>query len=206
MPITPGIGEFWKEYKGQLKKSMDFISEHGLSVLDRNEIKRISYPIIREAKRRMRELEKNGMTDSPAYRYVMRHKINFTAGGKNLNNIRHNLQEAWTFLQSKTSTVSGAKDFVDKTIDKWVGYKTTREQREKIWDIYYRLEEIHPGYFLKDTYGSGELASDIYTISHTLTKSDWDMDVAMERLDTETLDILRDDMENESVYRWSGWM
>lgn len=206
MPITPGYGEFWMEYKGQLKKSMDIIADHGTSVFTRKELKQIANPIIREAKKRVRDLEKAGLTDSPAYRYLIRNEVKLTVAGDNTNAIKHNIKEAVEFLKSKTSTVAGTREFFNKTIDEWVGNETTMEQREKIWDTYHRLEQIHPGYFLKETYGSGELSADIYTISQTLQKSDWDIDVAMERLDNETFDILKEDFEIDASRRWSGWM
>ena len=206
MPVTPGDGEFWKMYKGQLKKSMDIIADHGVSVFSREELKQIANPIIREAKKRLRDLERAGLTDSPAYRYLARNEVKLTAAGKNLNAIKHNVKEASEFLKAKTSTVAGAREFLYKTINMWAGRETTVEEREKIWDTYHRLEQIHPGYFLKETYGSSELSADIYTISQTLDKSDWDIDVAMERLSPDIPDILQDDLERDATMRWSGWM
>ena len=206
MPITPGEGEFWKEYSGQLKKSMDFISDHGLSVLGREEIKRIAYPIIREAKKRVRELEREGLTDSPAYRYLIRNEVNLTASGKNLNSIRHNLREAWTFLQQKTSTIEGSRDFFTSTVERWVGDFTNKEQREKIWDTYHRLEKIHPGYFSRETYGSDELSADIYTIAQTLDGTDWDIDAAISRFDAMAEIDDATELESEAISRWSGWL
>lgn len=206
MAIAPGEGEFWKEYKGQLKKAMNFVSDHGVSVLDLKEIKSVASPIIREAKKRIRALEREGLTDSPAYRYYVRNNIKFTAAGRNLNAIKHNLKEAWTFLQKQTSTVEGARDFFTKTVDKWVGDFTTQEQREKIWDTYHRLEKIHPGYFLKETYGSDEMAADIYTITQTLNKTDWDVDVALARYNEENPEVYLDENEKDATMRWSGWL
>lgn len=206
MAITPGEGEFWKEYKGQLKKAMDTISDHGVSVFDRKELKRIANPIIREAKKRVRELEREGLTDSPAYRYLIRENVSFTAAGKNLNAIRHNVKEAFEFLQKKTSTVKGSYEFFATTVDRWVSDYTTKEQREIIWDTYHRLEKIHPGYFLKETYESDELAADIYAINQTLEKTGWDIDEALERLNSENAVLDQTDLEKEATTRWSGWM
>lgn len=90
--------------------------------------------------------------------------------------------QAYNFLLSKTSTVSGAKEFLNKTTNKWIGSNTTKEQREKIWDTFGRLEKAHPGIFTVEAYTSAELMQDIYTINVVLDATDWDVDKAIELL------------------------
>lgn len=196
--------EPWKNFKGQLKKAMDFYAQHGYSVLDRNELKAIAKPIIREAKRRMRELERTGLTDSPAYRWVISEDATFSAKGTDRNTILHNLTTATEFLKRKTSTVEGTKEYIDSTINRFSGVATSREQRERIWDVYNRLEKLHPGYFMRDTYGSSELSQDIYDITSVLQDSKWDVDEAIDIIQKAEHDPFTAYDTYKAAMRWSG--
>lgn len=199
------MDEFWKEYTPQLSKAMKAIEDNGVSVQSREQLKRIANPIIREAKRRMRELEKAGLTDSPAYRYIKRNKIDLTAAGTNLNLIRRNVMQAYNFITRKTSTVKGATDFLESTTNKWAGMSTTREQREAIWDLFSRLEDRHAGHFDKEVYSSGELSADIYVMSEVLRAKKWDIDEAYNILSKDTEILLDKDLNYDTMELVTDW-
>lgn len=199
------MDEYWKEYTPQLTKAMKAIEDNGVSIQSREQLKRIANPIIREAKRRMRELEKAGLTDSPAYRYIKKNKIDITAAGKNLNNIRRNVMQAYNFLIRKTSTVKGATDFLESTTNKWAGINTTREQREAIWDLFSRLEDRHAGHFDKEVYSSGELSADIYVISEVLRDKGWDIDRAYDILSKDTQVLIDENLKEHTMDLVTDW-
>lgn len=172
-------------FKGALGRDMRYISEHGINSLNEEELKKVGRNLIREANKRVRALEQSGYTDMPSYRHFKNDVGKWTVQKKNLNQIRHIVMQAYSFLLAKTSTTEGAKQFLDTTTDKWIGRNTTREQREKIWDTFNRLEKSHPGIFTVEAYTSSELMQDIYTISTVLDATDWDVDKALAMLDNE---------------------
>lgn len=169
-------------FKGALGMDMRYISENGINKLTEKELKVKARNLIREANKRVRALEAEGLTDMPAYRHYKNDIKKFTVQRKNLNQIRNITMQAYNFLLSKTSTVSGAKEFLNSTTNKWIGKNTTKEQREKIWDTFNRLEKDHPGIFTVEAYTSAELMQDIYTINVILDATDWDVDKAVELL------------------------
>lgn len=169
-------------FKGALGRDMRYISENGINKLTETELKKKARSLIREANKRVLELETEGLTDMPAYRHYKNDIKKFTVQRKNLNQIRNITMQAYNFLLSKTSTASGAKEFLNTTTNKWIGKNTTKEQREKIWDTFNRLEKEHPGIFTVEAYTSAELMQDIYAINVVLEAADWDVDKAIELL------------------------
>lgn len=109
------------------------------------ELKSIARPIIREAKLRMRELEKAGLEESPAYQFVLHKGINLTAAGTDINAIRKNVMKAFDFLHTSTSTVENAARY-SRLIDEWFP-GTSKEERQPIWEAIRRLEDLHPEKF-----------------------------------------------------------
>lgn len=169
-------------FKGALGRDMRYISENGINKLTEKELKVKARSLMREANKRVSALEAEGLTDMPAYRHYKNDIKKFTVQGKNYNQIRNITMQAYHFLLSKTSTVSGAREFLNTTTNKWIGKNTTKEQREKIWDTFNRLEKDHPGIFTVEAYTSAELMQDIYTINVVLEAADWDVDKAIELL------------------------
>lgn len=197
----------FEQFTGRTAESMKFIAEHGVSDVSLQTLKRAGNALIRTAKKRIRELEMAGYTDAPAYRYYKNNIKNFSLEGANLNKARHIVMETYKFLLSKTSTVEGAETFLNSTIEKWVGQNTTREQRERIFDLYHRIEAIHPSFFTREAYSSSELAADIYTISEVLRSQDWNIEEALEILEHEegTSLIFDDDIDEDLMDEIVMW-
>lgn len=190
-------------FKGALGRDMRYISENGINKLTEVELKAKARMLIREANKRVRALEAEDLTDMPAYRHYKNDIKKFSVQRKNLNQIRNITMQAYHFLLSKTSTVSGAKEFLNKTTNKWIGKNTTKEQREKIWDTFNRLEKDHPGIFTVEAYTSAELMQDIYTINVVLEATDWDVDKAIELLSNDgDLSRIDEPEDEESRYKY----
>lgn len=155
-----------------LHKALNQIASKGVRTMSRDELKKVGLPVIREAKKRMRILEEEGLTDSPAYQYIKERNLQLTTGGKNLNAIRQNVMEAFNFLHTKTSVEQGAREYAD-WLNEHLGAETTPEQREMIWDLVHRFEESHPGRFIN--YGYDEA---IKRIAKSAQMSGFDIDKA----------------------------
>lgn len=189
-------------FTGALGRDMRYISENGINKLTKEELKKTARNLIREANKRVRSLEAEDLTDMPAYRHYKNDIKKFTVQRKNLNQIRNITMQAYNFLLSKTSTVSGAKEFLNTTTNKWIGMNTTKEQREKIWDTFNRLEKNHPGIFTVEAYTSAELMEDIYTINVVLKATEWDVDKAVELLSNDGNLSGIDEQDEENKYKY----
>lgn len=190
----------------QLQKAFDSVVEKGVANFTRPELKQIARSLIREANLRYRELENAGLTDTPAFRY-MKEYGKLSAAGKDTNKIKKNIRLAIDFISSKTSTVEGARTYLSKTIETWVKGKTSHEQRERIWDLYHRLEQIHPGYFAKELYSSGELAADTNIIYRVLAATDFDVDRALEIIEDKSgLAHLSEELETDLAREKARWI
>lgn len=155
-----------------LHKALNHIAQYGVRASDREELKRVGLPIIREARKRIRLLEEEGLTDSPAYRYIKSKNLPLSVAGKNINAIKHNVMEAFNFLHTKTSVVEGAREY-NEWLNEHLGTETTAEQREVIWDLVHRFEESHPGRFINFGYDEA-----IKKISKAAKTADFDADEA----------------------------
>lgn len=190
MPITPGDGEYWKVYTRKLKKSMDYIAEHGTRGLTVEQLKDLGRPIIRAAQKRLRDLVKEGYTDSPAYSYITRENINLSMAGNNAQHLKYVLREAYDFLLHKTSTVKGTEEFIESTIERFTQAKLNKDEREAVWDFHKRLQSEHPGYF-QVNYTSDQLNEDIYDWYTVLSKNDFDVDRAFDWITQDVYEFLK---------------
>lgn len=114
------------------------------------DLKSVARPIIREAKYRIKLLEKYGLEDSPAYLHIKLTGDKLTAAGNNLNVIRHNIMEAFNFLHASTSIPENAQRYLDR-VEKWFP-GTTAEDRRVVFEAVHRLEEMYPSRFLSQYY------------------------------------------------------
>lgn len=200
--------EWFDRYTGRTREALKYVSDVGVSNMTLATLKRVGNALIRTANKRIRELEAAGLTDSPAYRYYKTNVGNFSlAGNISSNKAKHMVSEAWHFLKANTSSVEGTRKFLNTTVNKWLGFNSTTEQREKIFDLFHRLEKIHPSYFNRESYDSTELAADIYMLSEVLQAKEWVIDEAMQVLEQEagTSIIFDDDMDEDLVDELTMW-
>ena len=118
------------------------------------EIAELSTPLLREyveklasvGNRRLRSLEKENFTNTPAYNAIQRSGGDFTAARKNRRGLMNELQREMQFIKAKTSTVSGAKATergVEKATNNWfkeagLGEYTemTEDDRREFWKFF----------------------------------------------------------------------
>lgn len=150
----------------QLNRAMYQIGMRGVKGMTRAELKQLGLPIIREARKRVRALEAAGMVDGPAYtKYINELGMKMTTSGKDTNRIKREVSEAFKFLNAKTSTVEGARQY-NKWLDVHLGATTTERERTTIWKIVHQFEETHPGRFIN--YGYDESIKKIADITKAL--------------------------------------
>lgn len=112
--------------------------------MNRKDLSSITSRLVSASNKRIRRLSKTEEGKlSPAYKkYEKRGKM-FSVKGKNVNQLRNEFSQMKTFLNLKTSTVSGWKK-VQKNIEERIG-KMTTTQSKKFWKLYHKLEEEEGG-------------------------------------------------------------
>ena len=113
--------------------------------MKRNELVKQMQPTIDAANKRIKRLQ--GMkTLSPALNAVMDSGGKFSLKGKTRNEVLKEASRAVAFINMKTSTVSGAKQFergfAAKLSNK--AQNITNEQRKVLFDAFRKLEQISP--------------------------------------------------------------
>lgn len=85
------------------------------------------------ANKRIERLEKNNLTDSPAYkRYIKDGGQRFGVKGKSYNQVQAEVARLNRFLNSETSTIRGAKSVLKKMAENTgINYKNLTDLREK---------------------------------------------------------------------------
>ena len=124
-----------------LNKAIRLLSTQPIGTFKIDELKAIARPIIREAMLRKKELEKQGLEESPAYQFILKEDLLFSAAGTDINEIRKNVMNAFDFLHASTSVAENAKEYSD-LIEKWFP-NTSKEDRIPIWDAIRRLTDLH---------------------------------------------------------------
>lgn len=85
-----------------------------LAKLDRAELAKVVSTLASAANKRLRSIERANLTSSSlAYEYVKRGGGDFSAKGKNLQELDIEYQRVTGFLKRNTSTVKGTKQYVD---------------------------------------------------------------------------------------------
>lgn len=96
--------------------------------------------LVSMANKRLRRLEKNGLTNTPAYQaYIKNGGTYFSVKGKDYNELQSELSRLRSFINSQTSTVTGVNNYL-KEMAKNTGikYKTLSELRKKA-DTFFEL-------------------------------------------------------------------
>ena len=117
----------------------------GFTSMKRGDLIAQMQPTIDAANKRLKRLQ--GMeTLSPALNSVMQSGGKFTIKGKTRNEILKESSRALSFINMKTSTVSGAKQF-EKNFAAKLSNKSkniTNDQRKTLFDSFRKLQEISP--------------------------------------------------------------
>ena len=145
-----GLAQYWSK---QVNSAIYRIQKTNLAMLDRNSLKQIGLPVIREAKKRMVLLENAGLTSSPAYKFIKKElKTKYpTTAGTNRNSILNNIRLATDFLHARTSLVQEAAQYNEWVISH-VGLDLTQDELTDFWDVVHRFEDTNPQVFMNRGY------------------------------------------------------
>lgn len=114
------------------------------------ELRKATRSLADVANKRLKRASKKGLS-TPATRGAMRSGGKFTTKGKTLNQLRSEFIRAKQFLESKSSTIRGYEETLEKTkkaLEKQ-GVNISTENMEKFFSVYEKLKEIDPSITLK---------------------------------------------------------
>ena len=146
--------------------------------MKRNELAKQLQPTIDAANKRLKRLQEM-QTLSPALNSVMESGGKFSIKGKSRNEVLKEASRAIAFINMKTSTVAGAKQF-EKGFSAKLSNKAkdiTNEQRKLLFDSFRKLQQISPVGL--NIYGSDklirmladEVTDDNYSFESTMKKA-----------------------------------
>lgn len=124
------------KYRIQKDISEDFFD---INQLSRKELAPIVSRLAAAANKRIKRLEDKGMR-TLAYQSVMESGGKFSVKGKNLNELRAEYMRAKLFLESKTSTIKGAKE-VEAKFQQLTGYTFDKNQADDFWNVMHELQK-----------------------------------------------------------------
>lgn len=98
------------------------------------------------ANKRLDRIEKNKLTDSPAYqRWIREGGERFSVRGKDYNQLQKELSRLRNFIDSKTSTIRGInnnlKEIAKNTGLKYVNLKDLRSKSKKFFELSSKVEQ-----------------------------------------------------------------
>lgn len=120
------------------------LSSVEISKLKKPQLRKIVQTLASTSNKRLKRLQQKGIS-TPSSRYA--NKIGkFSTKGKNINQLRAEYIREKNFLQSKTSTIKGYKQF-KKEVQKNLaekGINISSDNLEQMFRIYEKLKEINP--------------------------------------------------------------
>lgn len=98
------------------------------------------------ANKRLKRLEQNGLTDSPAYQQFLQHgQPKFSVKGKSYNELQKEVARMNRFLDSQTSTVRGInrtlKDMASNTGIKYRNLQELRSKAKQFFELASKVEQ-----------------------------------------------------------------
>lgn len=115
--------------------------------MSRQELARETSKLVSAANKRLRRMEKRGIS-TPATAYIYEHGGKFSVAGKNLEQVREEYQRVKGFLESETSTFQGFRKWekgLSNTLKERTGidYNSfTEDEKRLFWKAYSKLEEL----------------------------------------------------------------
>ena len=156
--------------------------------MKRNELAKQLQPTIDAANKRLKRLQEM-QTLSPALNSVMESGGKFSIKGKSRNEVLKEASRAIAFINMKTSTVAGAKQF-EKGFSAKLSNKAkdiTNEQRKLLFDSFRKLQQISPVGL--NIYGSDKL---IRMLADEVTDDNYSFEATMQK----ALNELQSEYEN----------
>ena len=175
-PTTQGIRQPKTTGKPRQGRTLKQLPEN-FEKMKRDEFVKQLQPTIDAANKRLKRLQ--GMkTLSPALNSVMESGGKFSLKGKSRNEVLKEASRAIAFINMKTSTVSGAKEF-EKGFAAKLSNKAkdiTNEQRKLLFDNFRKLQQISPVGL--NIYGSDRL---IRMLADEVTDDNYSFEATMQK-------------------------
>lgn len=155
-----------------------------LMSLSRTDLETATRALVRESNRRLTVMKNKGLT-SPSTEYIRKHGGKFrttTRSGekKSVTELREEFQRAKGFLESKTSTVKGYREWetkVGETLAKQgIDYMSlTPAQKRRFWQAFSKVEELDRANTLKGSANYKSTVNEVYNaVKKGLLKRDLD--------------------------------
>ena len=155
-----------------------------LMSLSRADLEKATRELVRESNRRLTVMKKKKLV-SPSTEYIKKHGGKFrvtTRSGKKKSviELREEFQRAKGFLESKTSTVSGFREWelqVGKTLaTQGIDYLSLNKiQKRRFWQAFAKIEELDRANTLKGSANYKTTVNEVYTaVKKGLLKRDID--------------------------------
>lgn len=144
------------------------------------------------ANKRLKRLEKNGLTDLPAYRnwYDYKGGVKFSVKGKSHNELVAEMARLDHFINAKTSTVRGANSTLKEianTVN--ISYKRIGELNTKLkgfFELYSKTEQyLHNSLQIANSIGSD-------TVMNTISKYVKDNQIGLDEAGNDYEDMIQD--------------
>lgn len=139
---TKGVGDFYKAV-AQLDSAQQEVNRKAQRIREfRAETSRLSSI----ANKRIKRLEENEFTDSPAYkRYIADGGQHFGVRGKTYNEVQKELARLRRFLDSETSTIRGVthtlKEMAENTGIKYKNLEELKAKSSKFFELQSKVEQ-----------------------------------------------------------------
>lgn len=155
-----------------------------LMSLSRADLEIATRALVRESNRRLTVMKKKGLA-SPSTEYIKKHGGKFrttTRKGnkKSVIELREEFQRAKGFLESKTSTVKGFREWETKVADtlskQGIDYGSlTSAQKRRFWQAFSKVEELDRANTLKGSANYKATVNEVYiAVKKGLLKRDID--------------------------------
>lgn len=143
-----------------------------LMSLSRADLEKATRALVRESNRRLTVMKKKGLA-SPSTEYIKKHGGKFrtttrTGNKKSVIELREEFQRAKGFLESKTSTVRGYREWETKVADtlskQGIDYGSlTPAQKRRFWQAFSKVEELDRANTLKGSANYKATVNEVYT-------------------------------------------
>lgn len=119
---------------------------HGVNGFDKRLYRREVSRLAATANKRIKRLEKNELTNSPAYQKLLQNgEPKFSVRGKDFNQVQQEYGRLKRFLESETSTIRGVnknlKDIANNTGLKYKNLKDLRAKADKFFELSSKVEQ-----------------------------------------------------------------
>lgn len=166
------------------------------------------------ANKRLRRLERNNLTELPAYKQWVDYKggVNFSVAGKDYNQLQQELARVNQFINSKTSLVRQANAYLKDVANiTGIQYQSVKELPEKTKAFFNLASKVEQ--YLRNVEGSASAIGyqKIWTVINDYVKDEQlELDSSkmdMEKVLEEVIELAKYDVKDGKVeFEFEGWI